>query len=155
MNPIGQRVGWLLTGVGRAYLAFCPQAEREEILRRLRKSDQPEDALARDPKRLDKRPRRDPRARLRHCAIPVSSAEPYGMPPQDDGLAAIVVPLAGPRPRARLDQHSVAPDCIYDRGVCRPASTCRNLRAAASEIVEDRCKLTQSASAWLLPCRVG
>ena len=52
-NRVGQSIGWLLTGVGRAYLAFCPDKEREELLQRLRKSDKPDDWLARDPKRLD------------------------------------------------------------------------------------------------------
>ena len=43
-----------MTGVGRAYLAWCPEKEREEILRRLRKSNNPEDWLARDPKKLER-----------------------------------------------------------------------------------------------------
>ena len=47
-NRVGQSIGWLLTGVGRAYLAFCPDKEREELLQRLRKSDKPDDWLARD-----------------------------------------------------------------------------------------------------------
>src|SRR5262252_1658344 len=33
-DRVGQHVGWLLTGVGRAYLAFCPEQERERILQR-------------------------------------------------------------------------------------------------------------------------
>src|SRR5262245_41907683 len=52
-NRLGQAVGWLLTGVGRAYLAFCSDEERERVLRRLRNSEKPEDQLARQPKRLD------------------------------------------------------------------------------------------------------
>jgi IclR family transcriptional regulator, mhp operon transcriptional activator len=54
MNRVGQPVGWLLTGIGRAYLSFCPESEREGILGRLRKSKKPEDRLAHDQKRLDK-----------------------------------------------------------------------------------------------------
>src|SRR4030088_3531581 len=46
-NRVGQAVGWLLTGVGQAYLAFCPDQERERILGRLRNSEKPEDQLAR------------------------------------------------------------------------------------------------------------
>ena len=65
-NRVGQRVGWLLTGVGRAYLAFCPDREREGLLKRLRKSDKPDDWLARDPKRLDKIFAENARAGLRH-----------------------------------------------------------------------------------------
>src|SRR5581483_7388610 len=30
-RQIGTKVNWLLTGVGRAYLAYCPGAEREHI----------------------------------------------------------------------------------------------------------------------------
>src|SRR6266851_10430937 len=54
VSGIGQPVNWLLSAVGRVYLAFCTDKEREAILQRLRKSDKPEDRLARDPKRLDK-----------------------------------------------------------------------------------------------------
>src|SRR6267154_5553022 len=54
ISRIGQPVNWLLSAVGRVYLAFCTNKEREAVLKRLRKSDKPEDRLARDPKRLDK-----------------------------------------------------------------------------------------------------
>src|SRR5712691_6525081 len=37
------RASWLLSGVGRAYLAFCPMEERDEIVQRLRRSDKPVD----------------------------------------------------------------------------------------------------------------
>jgi IclR family mhp operon transcriptional activator len=90
---IGRPVNWLMTGVGRAYLAFCPDREREDILQRLRKSDQPEDRLARDPKQVDK-------------VLAETRAKGYGLRaasfvgghygnPQDDGLAGIAVPLLG------------------------------------------------------------
>ena len=91
-DPVGQRVNWLLTGVGRAYLAFCPQAEREKILQRLRKSDKPEDRLARDPKQLDKI-LADTCARGYGTRASSFVGGGYGQPPHDDGLAAIVVPL--------------------------------------------------------------
>jgi len=45
-SGIGSRVNWLLSAVGRAYLAFCPDKERESILQRLMNSDQLEDRLA-------------------------------------------------------------------------------------------------------------
>ena len=51
---VGVRVGWLMSALGRAYLAWCPEKERDDILRRLRKSDNPQDWLARDPKKLEK-----------------------------------------------------------------------------------------------------
>jgi IclR family transcriptional regulator, mhp operon transcriptional activator len=92
MNPVGQRVNWLLTGVGRAYLAYCPEKERERILERLRKSNKPEDRLARDPKRLD-RILAETRARGYGTRDLAFAGGGYGTPPLDDGLAAIVVPL--------------------------------------------------------------
>lgn len=36
LGPIGSRLSFLHTATGRAYLAFCPQAEREAIVERLR-----------------------------------------------------------------------------------------------------------------------
>jgi IclR family transcriptional regulator, mhp operon transcriptional activator len=89
---VGQRIGWLLTGVGRAYLAFCPEQERQEILGRLRKSDDPADRLARDPKRFD-RILADTRARGYGVRDATFTGGNYGATPRDDGLAAIAVPL--------------------------------------------------------------
>ena len=40
--------------MGRAYLAYCPEKERERILALLRKSGKTEDGLAGDLKRLDR-----------------------------------------------------------------------------------------------------
>ena len=51
---VGRSVNWLLSAVGRVYLAHCPDREREQILQRLRKSEKPEDRLAREPGRLEK-----------------------------------------------------------------------------------------------------
>ena len=93
-NRVGQAVGWLLTGVGRAYLAFCSDRERDQILRRLRDSTKPEDQLARNPKRLDLILAE---TRKRGYAIrdPIFIGGSYGEPPRDDGLAAIALPLFG------------------------------------------------------------
>ncbi len=91
-NRVGQKVGWLLTGVGRAYLAFCPEDEREDILRRLRKSDKPDDRLARDPKRLD-RILAETRQRGYGTRDAIFIGGSHGDLPRDDGLAAIAVPL--------------------------------------------------------------
>lgn len=93
-NRVGQRVGWLLTGTGRAYLAFCPKRERERILQRLRASTVPADLLARDPDGLEAvwaETRRRGFA-LRDNTFAGGS---YGDFPIDDGLAAIAVPLLG------------------------------------------------------------
>jgi IclR family mhp operon transcriptional activator len=99
-EQVGRRVGWLMTGVGRAYLAWCPDKEREQILRRLQKSDNPQDRLARDPQRLD-RILSDARRRGYATRDPIFTGGGYGhspgggdSPPQDDGLAAIVVALS-------------------------------------------------------------
>jgi IclR family mhp operon transcriptional activator len=85
-------VNWLLTGVGRAYLAFCPSNEREHILKMLRRSEKPEDHLARDLKRLD-RILSETRARGFGVRDPSFVGGPYGTPPFDDGLAGIAIPL--------------------------------------------------------------
>jgi IclR family mhp operon transcriptional activator len=92
MTRVGQPVGWLLTAVGRVYLAFCPEQERDKIVRSLRDSNNPEDRLARDPKRLDKI-LAETRARGYGTRDPVFVGGFYGSPPADDGLAAIAVPL--------------------------------------------------------------
>lgn len=49
MTGIGYRVPMLQTGLGRAWLAFCSEAERERILAELRRSDSPFDRAAREP----------------------------------------------------------------------------------------------------------
>lgn len=51
-DEIGYQVGFPVTAVGRAYLAFCPRDEAAEILAALRSSDNPADQLARMPEKL-------------------------------------------------------------------------------------------------------
>jgi IclR family transcriptional regulator, mhp operon transcriptional activator len=48
-GPIGFRANILRSASGRAYLAFCPDAEREAVLRRLRDRDVVGHELAHDP----------------------------------------------------------------------------------------------------------
>ena len=48
-GPIGFRANVLRSASGRAYLAFCPDAEREAVLRRLAERDVAGHELARDP----------------------------------------------------------------------------------------------------------
>jgi IclR family mhp operon transcriptional activator len=91
-RQIGTKVNWLLTAVGRAYLAFCPAGERERILERLRRSDKPEDLLARDPRRLEQ-VFAETRARGFGLRDPAFVGGPYGTPPFDDGLAGMAIPL--------------------------------------------------------------
>lgn len=91
-KELGTKVNWLLTGVGRAYLAFCAAGERERILKRLRRSDKPEDRLARDPRRLE-HILAETRARGFGIRDPSFVGGPYGTPPFDDGLAGMAIPL--------------------------------------------------------------
>ena len=90
-GQVGRRVGWLLTGVGRAYLAWCPEKERREILERLRKYDRPENRLAYESKRLEGILAE---TRRRGYATRDDAGLIYGGRPYDDGLAAIAVALS-------------------------------------------------------------
>jgi IclR family mhp operon transcriptional activator len=47
-HVVGFRPHMLWSAMGRAYLAFCPEAEREEILAALRRSSAPQDRIARN-----------------------------------------------------------------------------------------------------------
>jgi IclR family transcriptional regulator, mhp operon transcriptional activator len=90
---IGRNVNWLLSAVGRVYLAYCPDKEREQILQRLRKSEKPEDRLAHEPKRLEKI-LTETRRRGYGIRDPGFIGGFHGTAPQDDGLAAIALPLS-------------------------------------------------------------
>jgi IclR family transcriptional regulator, mhp operon transcriptional activator len=93
-NPVRFPAPWLVAAVGRAYLACCSEREREQILRRLRKSNEPVDRLARDPKRLDTI-LNEVRRRGYATRDPSFVGGIYGSPAYDDGLAAIAVALSG------------------------------------------------------------
>jgi IclR family mhp operon transcriptional activator len=95
-DRVGQLVGWLLTGVGRVYLAFCPEQERVRIVRRLVRSDEPDDQLAKDPNRLA-HILAQTRERGYGTRDPIFTGGPHGAPPINDQLAAIAVPLQGRR----------------------------------------------------------
>ena len=90
-HRMGTPVNWVLTAVGRAYLAFCPDKERERILARLRKSDAPENRLARDTARFD-RILAETRTNGYATRDPSFDGGYYGRP-FPDGLAGIAVPL--------------------------------------------------------------
>jgi IclR family transcriptional regulator, mhp operon transcriptional activator len=94
INPavIQLKVNWLMTALGRVYLAYCPARERERVLARLRKSDEPVDRLARDPKRLEQI-LAETRTRGFGVRDPGFVGGPYGSPPFDDGLAGMAVAL--------------------------------------------------------------
>jgi IclR family mhp operon transcriptional activator len=132
-NRVGQSIGWLLTGVGRAYLAFCPEKEREEILQRLRKSDKADDRLAHDPKRLNKI-LAETRARGYGTRDPTFVGGNYGSPPFDDGLAAIAVPLLDrTRVYGSINILWISTAFTVEEFAARHLA---DLRAAAAEIVE-------------------
>ena len=132
-NRVGQSIGWLLTGVGRAYLAFCPDKEREELLQRLRKSDKPDDWLARDPKRLDKI-FAETRTRGYGTRDPTFLGGQHGSPPIDDGLAAIAVPLVDhKRVHGSINILWIKTAFTVEEFAARHL---RDLQAAAAEIVE-------------------
>jgi IclR family transcriptional regulator, mhp operon transcriptional activator len=92
-NPVRFPAPWLVAAVGRAYLAWCPQKERERILARLRKSNEPVDRLAREPRRFDTI-LREVRRRGYAARDPSFVGGIYGSPAYDDGLAAIAVALS-------------------------------------------------------------
>jgi len=52
-DEIGHRVAFAVTAVGRAYLAFCPREEHDEIIAELRTSTHPADQIARTPEKLE------------------------------------------------------------------------------------------------------
>jgi IclR family mhp operon transcriptional activator len=126
-------VNWLLSAVGRAYLAYCPDKEREEILRRLRKSDNPVDRLAHEPKRFE---RILAETRQRGYAIrdPTFAGGFHGTAPQDDGLAAIALPLLdGRRVHGAINILWVKTAYTIEVFAGRHLA---DLRAAAREIVD-------------------
>ena len=88
---VGTPINWVLSAVGRAYLAFCPEREREKILTLLRKSDKLENRLARDTKRFE-RILAETRARGYATRDPSFVGGAYGSQ-VPDGLAGIAVPL--------------------------------------------------------------
>jgi len=89
---VGLQVNWLLTGVGRAYLAYCPARERQRIIEMLRPSSKAEDRLAREPARLNAI-LAEVRARGYATRDPTHVGGWYGKLPHADGLLSIAVPL--------------------------------------------------------------
>jgi IclR family mhp operon transcriptional activator len=130
-DRIGHHINWLLSAVGRAYLAHCPAAERERILSRLRRSRHAEDKLAHDPKRLE-RILADVRARGYASRDPGFAGGYYGRPPYSDGLYAIAVPLiAGKRVYGAINLLWLRPAGTVESFARRHLT---ELRAAAGDI---------------------
>ena len=91
-DQIGHPVPWLVSAVGRAYLAHCPEKERAQVIATLRKSSLRDDRVARDPKQLDDI-FSEVRAKGFAARDPGHTGGAYGGAPVVDGLAAIAVPV--------------------------------------------------------------
>jgi IclR family mhp operon transcriptional activator len=131
-RQIGAKVNWLLTGVGRAYLAHCPSGERERILEKLRRSEKPEDRLARDPRRLEQI-FAEARARGFGVRDPIYMGAHYGGPPVDDGLAGMAIPLQdGARVHGSINILWIKAAFTVDEFAARHLA---DLQAAGREIV--------------------
>jgi IclR family mhp operon transcriptional activator len=129
---IGWRVNWLLSGVGRAYLAFCPAKERQRVVSLLRSSSRPEDRLAREPERLNAI-LAEVRARGYGTRDPIHVGGHYGEPPHADGLLAIAVPLRdGGRVIGAINMLWLRPAFTVEAFAAMHLS---DLQAAAQEIV--------------------
>jgi IclR family transcriptional regulator, mhp operon transcriptional activator len=92
-RPRGFRVNLLRSASGRAYLAYCPDTEREAVLERLREKGGPAHALARDPRAI-----RDlvESTRWQGYAVRVPDfGGHYELPrsARDDGRDSIAVPI--------------------------------------------------------------
>jgi IclR family mhp operon transcriptional activator len=130
-DRIGTPVNRILSAVGTAYLAHCPENEREKILALLRRSDELENRLARDSRRVD-RILAETRARGYGTRDATFDGGAYGRQ-SPDGLAGVAVPLAG---RGRV--HGVI-NIVWAKSAKGIDDMIRDhldhLQAAASEIV--------------------
>jgi IclR family mhp operon transcriptional activator len=125
---LGFRPHMLWSAMGRAYLAFCGDAEREEILDLLRRSNREEDRAARDNRRIaqvlaDTRARGYAVRDARHAGIDVAASRQ---------VSAIAVPaLSGDRVVACLN-------CVWVTDLLPEAEIVKRyldaLRSAAQEI---------------------
>jgi IclR family transcriptional regulator, mhp operon transcriptional activator len=91
-DQIGHQINWVLSGHGRAYLAFCAERERQSLLDLLQRSGISENRLAFDTAKLN-RIFADVRRRGYATRDPTHVGGFYGRPPYSDGLAAIAVPV--------------------------------------------------------------
>lgn len=91
-DQIGHQINWVLSGHGRAYLAFCTERERQSLLDLLKRSGNPENKLAFQTEKLN-RIFAEIRRRGYATRDPTFVGGFYGRPPYSDGLAAIAVPV--------------------------------------------------------------
>jgi len=85
-SMVGRRLPMLLTATGLAYLAYCPEAERERILELLASRDDAQGRLARKRPEVENLLRR-----TRHRGY----GENYGSWNNEERIAAISVPICG------------------------------------------------------------
>jgi IclR family mhp operon transcriptional activator len=129
-DRVGQRIGWLMTAVGRAYLAFCSDQERTRMLQRLQRSDKAHDQLAKDAPRLDQI-LAETRRRGYGTRDPAFTGGPHDAP-IDDRLAAIAVPLQGRRVYGSINLLWIKTAFTVEDFAAQHLA---ELRAAAREIV--------------------
>ena len=137
---VGLQVNWLLTAVGRAYLAYCPAKERQRIIDMLRTSSKAEDRLAREPARLNAI-LAEVRARGYATRDPLHVGGYYGGPPHADGLISIAIPLRdGARVLGSVNIVWLRTAFTVEAFAARHL---RDLEAAAAEIVDTFRKRTR------------
>jgi IclR family transcriptional regulator, mhp operon transcriptional activator len=138
---IGWRVNWLLTAVGRVYLAFCPTKERQSVINLLRSSAKMEDRLAREPERLNAI-LAETRARGYGTRDAIHIGGHYGVPPHADGLLAIAVPLLdGAKVYGAINMLWLRPAFSVEAFAARHLS---DLQTAAAEIVSSLRRRTRA-----------
>jgi IclR family transcriptional regulator, mhp operon transcriptional activator len=135
-DRIGTPINWLLSGVGRAYLAFCPEEERQHVLKLVRKSTNRENWLGQDAKRLNEvlAETRNRGYGTRDSAF-VGGSYGTSIP---DGLEAIAVPLLGRKQvHGAINIIWTKPAHTIDEMVARHLA---DLQTAAVEIVDSLMK---------------
>ena len=93
LGPVGFQINMLLSATGRAYLAFCPDEEREATLDRLRHSQRSGDKMAHDRRWID-----DVLATTRACGFAARDPRFGGnfdltRRDYDDGRDSLAVPI--------------------------------------------------------------
>jgi IclR family mhp operon transcriptional activator len=125
-RKVGARTPLLLSALGRAYLAFCPEAEQERILENLRASSNPLDAVANEGARVAKVLRE---TRERGYSL---TDETYLDRVYDSAIWGVGVPvLAGGRAMAAMNVMFLRTAVDLEAGI---AALLPPLRQAAAEI---------------------
>lgn len=91
--PLGFRANVLRSASGRAYLAFCPDLEREAVLRRLRERDVPGHELAHDPAAIRRIVQTTRRQGYSVRAPDFGGHYSKPRPESDDGRNSIAMPI--------------------------------------------------------------